>query len=135
MRRLHAVRFPTILVVLALLASSAGLAVRSPGDARALLAAAFAPGTSGVGRAHGLSDDADGATRIAFVRPASPSITRSQAPTSGGSGDARGVVALTASSPHLERIALSTPASLEARRDGVPSPGQPAPSSRAPPAG
>jgi hypothetical protein len=136
MRRTHAAGPSTILlVVLALLASSAGFAVRSSGDARARLAAVFAPGASSVDRAHGLSSDADGATRTAFVRPASPAITRSHAPISGRGGDARGAVALAAPLPSLERAALRAPARIEARQDGVSSPGQPAPAARAPPIG
>lgn len=136
MRRTHALGPSAIvLIVFALLVSGAGFAVRSPGEARVLIAAAIQTGTSSVGRAHGLSSDADGAARTEFVRPASPTITRGHAPSSGGSGDARGAFALGASPPPLEGIALRTTVTVEAHRDGVGSPGQPAPSSRAPPVG
>ena len=136
MRRTHTLGPSTIvLVVLALLASSAGFAVRSSNEARALLAAAFAPGASSVERAYGLSSDSDGAQRTTFVRPAPASITRSHAPISGRNGDARGTAALGTPPPSLERVALRAPATVEARRDGVSSPGQPAPAARAPPIG
>jgi len=137
MRRTNAVRPSTIvLVVLALLASSAVLAVRSPSEARALLAAAtFVPGTSSVERAHELSSHSDGVPRTAFIRPTSPSITRSTARISARSADARGAVALAAPLPSLARVTFRAPATADVRRDGVPSPGQPAPAARAPPIG
>jgi hypothetical protein len=136
MRRTYAVRPSTILlVVLALLASSVGVAVASLRAARALPAATSAPSASRVDRAHAFSTDSDDATRTAFVRPAPRSITRNQAPISGHNGDARGAVAPGAPQPSLEHGTLRAPATIEMRRDGVPSPGQPAPASRAPPVG
>ena len=133
MRRTLAVRASTILlIVLALLARSAGAAMPPSSGGGA---AALATGASSVDRARGLSGEPHDATRLAFVRPASRSITRSHAPIAGRDGDGRGIVALGVPSPHLERVALRLPASVAARRHGVTSPGQPAPASRAPPVG
>jgi len=133
MRRIFAVRPSTILlIVLVLLASSAGVA--TPGFS-GVRAAAHASGASSIDGAHGLSSERHDATRLAFVRPPSPSITRSHAPIAGRGGDGHGIVALGVPSPHLERVALRAPASVAARADGVASPGQPAPASRAPPVG
>jgi hypothetical protein len=134
MRRTPASRPATIfLVVLALLVSSAGYAVVSHGEGRAALAATSASGASSSDGAHGLLSDSDGATRTTFVRSASPSIIRGQAPISGRSSDARDAATPGAPQTSLDRRALRAPATVEARRAGVPSPGQPAPASRAPP--
>lgn len=136
MRRIRAIGPSTIfLVVLALLASSGGFAVRSSGEARARLAEALAPDASIVERTSGLSSDSDGTPRTTFVRPAPASITRSHAPIFGRNVDPRGSAALGAPLPSLDRVALHVPATVEARHDGVSSPGQPAPAARAPPIG
>jgi len=125
----------TLLVVLALLAGSASFSVRPPSAVRALIAATFAPNASSVGRARGLSSESDGAARTVFVIPVPPSITRSHAPVFGRTGDAHGAVLPGSPHPSLEDVALGAPTTVEARRDGVPSPGQPAAASRAPPVG
>lgn len=125
----------TLLVVLALLAGSASFSVRSPSDVRALIAATFTPSATSVGRVRGLSSESDGAARTVFVLPVSPSITRSHAPVSGRSGDAHGAMVPGSPPPSLEVVAVRAPTTVEARRDGVPSPGQPTAASRAPPVG
>ena len=133
MRRTLAVRAsPILLIVLALLARSAGAAMPQSSGVGTV---AHASGASSVARARGRSSEPHDATRLAFVRPASPSITRSHAPIAGRGGDGHGFVAVGVSSPHLERAALRAPAGVAARRHGVTSPGQPAPASRAPPVG
>lgn len=123
------------MIVVALLASRAGVAVPSSGSVGVPGAATLTPNASGVDGAHGLSSDSDGATRTAFVRPAPPSITRSQSPISDRDGDMHSTAMRGATPPSLECASLRAPATAEMRRDGVPSPGQPAPASRAPPVG
>jgi hypothetical protein len=125
----------TLLVVLALLAGSASFSVRSAREVRALIAATFTPSATSVGRARGLSSEFDGAARTVFVLPASRSITRSHASVSGRSGDAHGAMLPGSLPPSLENVAVRVSTRVEARRDGVSSPGQPAAASRAPPVG
>jgi len=76
-----------------------------------------------------------GAQRLALVRSTGAAIVRQKA-SNGDSGDQRPGDMLVVPVERFERTALRTPgAAVLARSHGVAPPGQPAPSSRAPPVG
>ena len=122
------------LVVIALLGSSGGIAVSVIGAAHATLDA-MAPAHATVDRTNGRATEPDGAARTAFLHAQAPATGRMYAPQSSGDGG-RDAVALGAERTLLDLAARRAPgAAVAARQDGVTPPGQPAPSSRAPPVG
>ena len=137
MRRTFAVVPTTIaLLIVALFASSAGRAVTFTDGTIGTWGAIQARIHSTVDRAHGSATTPNGATRTLFLHAQAPSIGRLQAPQTNGADAARHAIALGASRVLLELAAHRAPgADVEARARGVTSPGQPAPSSRAPPIG
>jgi hypothetical protein len=133
MRRLSA-RVPTMiaLIVVALLTSGAGLAVSFGADAhpasRGLVHAS-------VERNSSRSTEPDWRGRAPFLHAQAPSIGRIHASHLAGDG-ARSAAALDAEPSSLDRSThRASGAAVDARQRGVTSPGQPAPSSRAPPSG
>jgi len=122
------------LLVVALLARSAGVAepFASEGNARGTVA----PAQAIADRADGRATEPDGRARILFLHAQAPSTGRVQAPYASGGDGARGAAALGVERASLDDADRSaTGAAVEAREYGVSSPGQPAPSSRAPPIG
>jgi hypothetical protein len=76
------------------------------------------------------------AQRIALVRSALPAIARLKSPNGGGPDGHRGTDMVATPAEQFELGGRGAPGdAVEARRDGVRSPGQPPPSSRAPPIG
>jgi len=135
MRRTFALAPSTIaLIVVALLARSAGIAVPLAGEVNAALAAPLAHAT--VDRADGRATEPDGRVRTLFLHTQASSTGRMHAPyTSGGDGT-RSAVTLGVERESLDLANSRAPgAAVDAREHGVSSPGQPAPSSRAPPTG
>jgi hypothetical protein len=136
MRRTFALVPSTIaLIVVALLATSAGIGVSLAGEARAVLAAARKPANATVDRADGRASVPDGRARTLFLHAQPTSTGRLHAPHANGDGG-RSAAALDVARASLDVVANRTPgAAVDARERGVTSPGQPAPSSRAPPIG
>jgi len=123
------------LVVVALLGSSGGIAASMTRVAHVALAAAQTPAHPTVDRADGRASEPDGSARTAFLHAQAPSAGRTYAPHAGGDGG-RDVIALGVERALLDLAARRAPgAAVAAREDGVTPPGQPAPSSRAPPIG
>ena len=123
------------LVVVALLGSSGGIAASVTRAAHVALAAVQAPAQPTVDRANGRASEPDGPARAAFLLAQAPPAARTFAPHTSGEGG-RDAVALGAERALLELAARRSPgAVVAARQDGVTPPGQPAPSSRAPPIG
>jgi hypothetical protein len=137
MRRIYAVVPTTIaLLIVALFASSAGAAVSFTHGTLAAGDAAEARAHATVDRAQDSASTPEGTTRKVFLHAQAPSIGRTHASQSSGHDGARRVIALGAVHPSLELAAHRAPcAAVVARERGVASPGQPAPSSRAPPIG
>ena len=134
-RRIFAFLPSTIaLIVIALLGSSGGIAVSVTRAAHVALAAVQTPAHPTVDRADGRATEPDGSARTAFLHAQAPSAGRTYAPhTSDGGRDA---IALGVERALLDLAARRAPgAAVAAREDGVTPPGQPAPSSRAPPIG
>ena len=72
----------------------------------------------------------------AFLHAQAPSTGRIQASQANGSDGARNALALGGEHARLDLAARRTPgAAVDARQHGITSPGQPVPSSRAPPIG
>lgn len=122
-------------IALALLASVAGLASPSRA-ARATVASILPAAERSVDRAQGQPFERDGdAPRLALVRTGVPAVMRIQL-SAGSTDGARAHVLDGTSATHALGVSLRTPgAAVEAREDGITSPGQPAPASRAPPIG
>ena len=122
------------LIVVALLARSAGIAVSLAGDMNAALDTTRAHAT--VGRADDRATEPHGRARTLFLHTQGPSAARMHAPhTSGGDGT-RSTVALGVEREPLDLANSREPGpAVDAREHGASSPGQPAPSSRAPPTG
>jgi len=135
MRRTFAFVPATIVLIVALLASSAARAVSFTGGARAAGDVAPAPAQATITGADGRATELDGLARVALPHAPAATFGRMHAPHAGGDG-APTVAAPSAAQALLEVVALRAPgAAVEARQDRVGSPGQPAPSSRAPPVG
>ena len=136
-RRTFALAPATIaLIVVALLASSAGLGVTFAGQANAALAAAQEPAHAAVDRADGRANEPDGRDRTLYLHAQATATGRVQAPHANGADGARNPAALGVARTSLDFTASREPgASVDAREYGVTTPGQPAPSSRAPPIG
>jgi hypothetical protein len=137
MRRTSAFLSSTIaLIVVALFASGGGMAVSVTRAAHAALAAAETPAHPSVDDANGRASEPGVPGRTAFLHAQAPSTGRIHAPDTSGSDRARSAIALGAEHASLDLAALRAPgAAVDARQDGIASPGQPAPSSRAPPIG
>ena len=119
------------LIVVALLASSAGFAVSVSRAAHAEAQAAALPRVDG---ASGRASEPNVPGRTAFLHAQPASVARIHASHASGSDGARHALALGAQRVLLDLAARRAPgAAVDARRDGVTPPGQPAPSSRAPP--
>jgi hypothetical protein len=133
-RRPFAVLSSTIaLVAVALLTSSRGIAVSATRAAHAALAAVQEPAKPTVDRT-GRATEPDGARRAAFLHAQAPTV-RTHTPHASGDGG-RDAFALGVERALLDLAARRAPgAVVAARQDGVVPPGQPAPSSRAPPIG
>jgi hypothetical protein len=124
------------LIVVALLASSGSMAAPVTRASHAALAAAGAALRPSVDGENGQASEPGDRGRTAFLHAQSPSTGRIQASQTNGSDGARNALALRGEHARLELAARRTPgAAVGARQDGVTSPGQPAPSSRAPPIG
>jgi hypothetical protein len=135
MHHRHPSRLSTITaIVVALLASRAGLAVAFAHEAHAATAVlAPAPADRSIDSAEPQPSEQDGPTRVALLRASAPAVTRVHASPSPTDG-ARGGAALGAASAGPALAAPRTPgADVDARAHGIASPGQPAPASRAPP--
>jgi len=118
------------LIVVALFAHSAGIAAPLAGAVNATLVATRARAT--VGR----TTEPDGRARALFLHTVAPSTGRMHAPSEGGGDGARNTAALGVERASLDLAGPRAPgAAVDAREDGVSAPGQPAPSSRAPPIG
>jgi hypothetical protein len=122
------------LIVVALLVRSADFAAPLAGVANASLGAATAHAI--VDRAGGRATEPDGQARTLFLHAQAPSTGRVHAPHASAGDGSRGTAALGVERAPLGFAAARTPgAAVEAREHGVTAPGQPAPSSRAPPIG
>jgi hypothetical protein len=136
MRRTLAVGPSTILLfVVTLLASGSGLVASLPREVHVALATISAVTERSVECVHDRPSDPDGAARTLFTRATAPTISRVQVPSRAGTERARDATALGLERTSLELVAFRVPGvAVETRQDGVASPGQPAPGSRAPPA-
>ena len=136
MRRTFTLAPATIaLIVVALLASSAGIAVSFAGETSAGLVA-HDPTLATVDRADGRATEPGVPARAKFLRAQATPTGRVHAPRANSGDGARSTVALGVDRASLELTARRDPgASVNARQNGVASPGQPAPASRAPPIG
>lgn len=134
-RRPFAVLSSTIaLVVVALLASSRGIAASVTRATHTALAAVQKPAQPTVDRP-GRATEPDGSARTVFLHAQAPSTVRTHTPHTSGDGG-RDAFALGAEGVLLDLATRRAPgAAVAARQDGVVPPGQPAPSSRAPPIG
>ena len=127
--------FAIVLIVVALLAGSAGGASPFARHARAGLATATSAGrrVETVRKAPGGPTET---TDVVRPRASATAVTRAHVPGAGGTDGARGTVAPHASASWLGALMPRAPgAVVEARAHGITSPGQPAPASRAPPLG
>jgi len=121
------------LIVVALLARSTGIAPLA-GEVNAALAATRAHAT--VDRTDGRASEPDGRARTLFLHTQAPSTGRVHASHASSGDGTRSTVALGAERESLDLAgSRASGAALDAREHGVSSPGQPAPSSRAPPTG
>jgi hypothetical protein len=119
------------LIIVALLVRSADVATPLAGAVNARLGAATVHAS--VDRAGSRATEPDGRARTLFLHAQAPSTGRVHAPHASGDGT-RGTAALGVERAPLAAAAGRTPgAAVDAREHGVSSPGQPAPSSRAPP--
>jgi hypothetical protein len=122
------------LIVVALLASSAA-AVSFTGGPRSTRTAARATAQAPIGDAPERASEPDGLARTPILHVLAPSIVRVHVPQANGDG-ARNAAALNVAQASLDLAARHAPGTaVSARQHGVASPGQPAPSSRAPPIG
>jgi hypothetical protein len=122
------------LIIVALLVRSADFAAPLAGVVNASLSAATAHAI--VDRAGGRATEPDGQARTLFLHAQAPSTGRVHAPQASGGDGTRGTSALGVERAPLVFAAARTPgAAVDAREHGVTAPGQPAPSSRAPPIG
>ena len=120
------------LIVVALLASSAALGVGGPGEAYAAVARFASPLERSVGRGHDEQSERRSAERTAILRATTSALSRPSAP--GAGTGSRGGAALGVASARLVVAVVRAPGQrIDVRRDGVPSPAQPTPPSRAPP--
>jgi hypothetical protein len=135
MRRPFGFLPPTIaLFVVARLARSGGLAVSVSRAVHAALADAGAPAHPRANGASSRASEPDVPGRTAFLHAQPASVARIHASHTSGSDGARHAPALDPKRVLLDLAARRAPgAAVAARQDGVTSPGQPAPSSRAPP--
>jgi hypothetical protein len=134
MRRAFAHLPSTIaLIVVALLASGAA-AVSFTGGQRSTRAAARATAQAPIGDAPERASEPDLLARIPILHVLAPSIGRVHVPHANGDG-ARHAAALNVAQASLDLARHAPGAAVDARQHGVASPGQPAPSSRAPPIG
>ena len=123
------------LIAVALLASSGSLTATVTRASHAALAAAAAARPSVDGE-NGQATEPGDQGRTAFLHAQAPSTGRILAFQTNGSDGARHALALGGEHARLDLAARREPgAAVDARQDGVTSPGQPAPSSRAPPIG
>ena len=124
------------LIAVALLASSGSMAASATPASHAALAAAGAALRPSVDGENGQASEPGDRGRTAFRHAQAPSTGRIQASQANGSDGARNALALGSEHARLDLAARRTPgAAVEARQAGVTSPGQPVPSSRAPPIG
>jgi hypothetical protein len=124
------------LIAVALLASSGSLAASVTRASYAALAAAGAAGRPSVDGEKGQASEPGDRGRTAFLHAQAPSTLRIHASQTNGGDGARNALALGGEHARLDFAARHAPgAAVDARQDGVASPGQPAPSSRAPPIG
>ena len=124
------------LIILALLASGAGFGVFAPAEAYAAFTRIAPTGERSVDRAHGTPFERRGATRKTLLRATAPAISRVQTPTGSYGADGPRTAALGATLPDFELGTRHASGQLGAVAPrSVTSPGQPAPSSRAPPVG
>lgn len=122
-----------VLIAVALLASSAGFAVSATG-VHEPLAVGPAPASPTADGAAVRANEPGVPGRTAFLHAQPASIARIHASHVSGNDGAR--IALGAERALLDLAARRAPgAAVDAREDGVTPPGQPAPSSRAPPIG
>lgn len=124
------------LIIVALLASRAGLGVSVPREAYAAVVGLASTGEPSVDRAHGTPFEPRGAARRTFLRGTAPAISRVQTPSGAHGADGSRAAAHGATLAGLElgtRPASGQLAAVTPR--GATAPGQPAPSSRAPPFG
>jgi len=124
------------LIVVALLTSSGGFATAVTRTVHAALAEAQAPAHPSIVGANALASEPGVPGRTAFLHAQAVSVARTPASHTSGSDGARHAIALGAERALLDLAARRVPgAAVAARQDGVTPPGQPAPSSRAPPIG
>ena len=122
-----------VLIVVALLMGSAGLAMPFAREAHAAIATASSHAGREIERVHDAPSVPTRTSRTAALRVSAPAITRAHAPAAGADGP-RATVAAHASGWSLGSQAPRAPgAAVEARARRVAPPGQPAPASRAPP--
>ena len=124
------------LIVVALLASGAGITASFAGEVNTRLAAAPTSARATVDHANGLAPEPDGRARTLFLHTQASSTARLHASHTTGGDGARSTAVLGVVRASLDLTARRAPgAAVDARGQGVSSPGQPAPSSRAPPIG
>jgi hypothetical protein len=121
------------LIIVALLASGAGLGASPWREAYAAVPAAPSASERSVAPTPGPPAEREGLRRTPVLRATAPAVSRVQAPGgSTGPDGPRG--ALDAKSALLELVIVRVPsAGADVRRGHVPRPEQPAPSSRGPP--
>lgn len=125
-----------VLIAAALLASSAALGVPVPQRVHDAVTRLAALGERSVGRLHEQPSEQRGAVRTAILRANGSALSRPSAPGGAGAGSSRGGAALGIASAHFGLAVVRAPGQrIDVRRDGVPSPAQPTPPSRAPPLG
>jgi hypothetical protein len=135
MRRPFGFLPPTIaLIVVALLASSGGLAVSVSRAVHAALADAGAPAHPRANGASSRASEPDVPGRTAFLHAQPAPVARIHASHTSGSDGARPAPALGVDRAMLDLAARRAPGgAVSARPHGVSPPGPPAPSARAPP--
>ena len=122
------------LIAVAVLASTAALGVPVPRDIYGAVASLASPVERSVGRPSEQPSEQRGAVRSAILRATGSSLSRPPAPSGTGSGSSRIGAALgVASALPVPAVVRAPGQRIDAHRDGVPSPAQSAPPSRAPP--
>ena len=125
---------PALVLIALVLATAAGRLGAFPLEIEHAVAQHASSFARGVGRVASSATNSDDATRAAFVRAPGPVVARLHASRSSGSDGARGLDADSSAAWPAWFAEIRAPGGIvAARNDGIAAPGQPAPSSRAPP--
>ena len=122
------------LIIVALLASGAGLGATPQPEAYAAVTTSVSTGERSIERAHGLPFEHGGVRRRAILRATAPAMSRVQTPGSAAGTDRPRAAALVAEPLRLALVMRRAAVpGAEVRRGHVPRPELPAHPSRAPP--